>query len=56
MNLLSKLETLSPLLTLKRGYTITKKDNKVIKSKKQVKKGDNLTIDFEDGSIKTEVI
>ena len=56
MNLLSKLETLSPLLTLKRGYTITKKDNKVIKSKTQVKKGDNLTIDFEDGSIKTEVI
>lgn len=56
MNLLSKLETLSPLLTLKRGYTITKKDNKVIKSKKQVKKGDNLTIDFEDGSIETEVI
>ena len=56
INLLSKLETLSPLLTLKRGYTITKKDNKVIKSKKQVKKGDHLTIDFEDGNINTEVI
>ena len=56
MNLLSKLETLSPLLTLKRGYTITKKDNKVIKSKKQVKKGDHLTIDFEDGNINTEVL
>ena len=56
INLLSKLETLSPLLTLKRGYTITKKDNKVIKSKKQVKKGDHLTIDFEDGNINTEVL
>ena len=55
-NLISKLETLSPLLTLKRGYTITKKDNKVIASKKELKKKDQIDIEFNDGTIKAEVI
>ena len=56
INLVSKLETLSPLLTLKRGYTITKKEGKVIDSSKKIKKGDKLNIEFSDGSINTEVI
>ena len=56
INLISKLETLSPLLTLKRGYTITKKDGKVINSSKKIKKGDKLNIEFSDGSIDTEVL
>lgn len=54
--LLSKLEPLSPLNTLKRGYTMTKIDNKVIHSCKKIKKGDTLEIEFHDGSIKTNVI
>ena len=56
LQLLSKLETLSPLLTLQRGYTITKFNQKVISSVKGLKKGDSLEIEFQDGSIQTEVL
>ena len=56
LQLISKLETLSPLLTLKRGYTMTKLDNKVLTSSKQAKKGDKLEIEFSDGKVQTEVI
>lgn len=56
LQIISKLEALSPLLTLKRGYTITKKDNKVISSMKKLKKGDVLNISFNDGNIDTKVI
>jgi len=55
LQLVSKLETLSPLLTLKRGYTITKRNQKVITSVKDLKKGDKLEIEFRDGSINTIV-
>lgn len=55
-NILSKLETLSPLKTLQRGYTITKKDNKVVTSIKKIKKGDNINIEFNDGNIDAKVI
>ena len=53
---LAKLETLSPLLTLKRGYTITKKDDKVINSSKSLKKDDLLEVEFQDGIVQTKVI
>ena len=56
LQLVSKLEALSPLLTLKRGYTITKKEGKVISSVKEVKKSDLLEIELSDGIVKTEVI
>ena len=51
LQIISKLETLSPLLTLKRGYTMTKINDKVVKSSKDLKTGDNITIDFSDGNI-----
>ena len=56
INIISKLETLSPLKTLKRGYTITKKDDKVITSIKNIKKGDNINIEFNDGNIAAKVV
>ena len=56
LQLVSKLETLSPLLTIKRGYTITKKDNKVISSSKSLKKKDKIEIEFSDGNIEAEVL
>ena len=56
LQIVSKLETLSPLETIKRGYTMTKKDNKVITSSKKIKKGDHLEINFSDGSIEAEVL
>lgn len=53
---INKLEILNPLSTLKRGYTLTKKNNKVIGSSKDLKKGDELEIEFKDGNINTKVI
>ena len=56
LNLVSKLETLSPLLTLKRGYTITKCEGKVIDSSKKIKSGDDIEISFKDGKIDAKVL
>lgn len=53
---LSKLEVLNPLLTLKRGYTISKINDKIISSAKDVKSGDNLDVEFDDGIVHTKVI
>ena len=53
---IEKLEILNPLLTLKRGYTIAKAGDKVISSAKDVKTGDKLDIEFDDGTINTRVI
>ena len=53
---IAKLEILNPLLTLKRGYTVTRVNDKVISSSKDVKSGDELDIEFKDGKINTKVI
>ena len=55
LQIISKLETLSPLLTLKRGYTITKVGGKVIDSALSLKKNDLLEVEFSDGIVKAEV-
>lgn len=52
----NKLEVLNPLLTLKRGYAIAKTEDKVISSSKDVKVGDKVDIELEDGTINTKVI
>ena len=49
IELTSKLDTLSPLKTLIRGYSITEKHNKIIKSAKQLNKDDEINIKFFDG-------
>ena len=51
-----KLEILNPLLTLKRGYSITKSNDKIVSSAKDVKSGDELDIEFDDGTVNTKVI
>ncbi|MGN1271024.1 MAG: exodeoxyribonuclease VII large subunit [Clostridia bacterium] len=56
VELISKLDTLSPLKTLTRGYSITQKQGKTIKSVKEVKTDDTLDIRFIDGEIKTKVL
>ena len=35
--------------TLKRGYSVTKKDNKVISSIKDIKVNDEIRVDIKDG-------
>lgn len=51
--LVSRLDTLSPLSSLARGYSIvkTKSDNTLVKSVVGLKRGDRLEINVQDGSI-----
>ena len=54
-NLIEKLELVNPLGVLKRGYSITKQDNKVITKIKDIKKTKPLIIKLQDGNIETEI-
>ena len=54
--LVSKLDELSPLKTLSRGYTLTQKENKIIKSAKDVKTGDEVSIKFIDGTKSAKIL
>ena len=56
LNVLSKLETLNPILTIKRGYTITKYNDKSITSIKDINKKDYIKTEVCDGIITSQVI
>ena len=56
IKLYSKLDALSPLKTLARGYSITEKNGKIVHKAEELKRGDKLTLRFEDGNVNTEVI
>lgn len=56
LNILSKLETLNPILTIKRGYTITKHNDKSINSIKDINKKDYIKTEVCDGIITSQVI
>lgn len=47
--LVAKLDTLSPLKTLSRGYSITEKNGNVVTSAKELVQGDELRLRFVDG-------
>lgn len=51
----AKLDALSPLKTLARGYCISEADGKTIKSSKQLKKDDEFNLKFHDGTINAKV-
>jgi exodeoxyribonuclease VII large subunit len=53
---MSVLDTLSPLKTVERGYSVTRKGEKVVTSVKQVTKDDVLSIRVSDGEIETKVM
>ena len=55
-NILDKLELLNPMTLLKKGYTLTYKNDKIINSIKQVKKDDKLDIRLSDGTLNVEVL
>lgn len=56
-NFAAKLDGLSPLKVLSRGFSVvTNTEGEIVKSKKQVNVGDNLNLRLKDGVIKTEVI
>lgn len=49
------LKALDPQRTLKRGYAIVRKEGKSIDTSKEVKSGDQLSIEMADGQIETTV-
>lgn len=53
---LSKLDALSPLKTLTRGYVIVEKDDKITKSSKDLQTGDQIELKFVDGSKTAKII
>lgn len=55
-NIINKLEVLNPMNTLKRGYSIVKKDDKVVSKKSMVKKDDIVNINLSDGVIVSKVM
>lgn len=55
-NLILKLDALSPLKTLARGYSIVLKQGKAIKSVKELKKEDEIEIRMQDGKTKAKIV
>ena len=49
IELVAKLDTLSPLKTLTRGYVLTEKDGVLVKSVKELKENDEVKLRFHDG-------
>ena len=56
INLLSKLEVLNPITTIKRGYTITSINNKTLSNIKDIKKGDIITTKLINGEFDSKII
>ena len=53
---ITKLDTLSPLKTLTRGYSIVQYEGKMINSVKKLNKGDKVNIKFIDGEKQAEIL
>ena len=55
-HIISKLGVLNPLNTLARGYSIVKKDGKVVSSIRNLKKDDEIKIELKDGKISGKIV
>jgi exodeoxyribonuclease VII large subunit len=55
-SLIEKLELVNPLGILKRGYTLTKQEEKIIKSIKDLNKDKNIIVTLNDGQIEAGII
>ena len=56
IKLVSKLDTLSPLKTLTRGYSIIEQNGKIINSAKCLKSRDKVNLKFKDGEKSAEIL
>ena len=54
--IITRLDTLSPLKTLTRGYCLTESDGNVITKAKDLKEGMEIDLRFQDGKAKAKVI
>ena len=55
-HLISKLDVLNPMNTLKRGYSIVKKDKQIVSDIKKIRKDDIINIDIKNGLINAKVL
>ena len=55
INSITKLDALSPLKTLTRGYSVVEFTGKAVKSINEVKKDDNISIRLEDGYLGAKI-
>ena len=55
-SLIEKLELINPLGVLKRGYSLTYQNDKVLNSVKKINKDDELLIKFHDGEVISKII
>lgn len=53
--LMGKLDALSPLKVVDRGYSLVTVDKKVVKNIKQIKKGDEINVRFAKGQVRATV-
>ena len=53
---ISKLDALSPLKTLSRGYCLTEKDKKIVSKASDLKTGDSVDLIFSDGKIGAQIL
>ena len=56
VELTTKLDSLSPLKTLTRGYCLAENDGKIIKSVKEINKDEEIDLKFHDGNKKVKVL
>lgn len=56
VKIVAQLDTLSPLKTLTRGYSIVEQNNKIIKSIKQLKTDDMINIKLMDGTKNAKIL
>ena len=56
LTLIAKLDSLSPLKTLTRGYCIAQKDGKVLKTVNDTKQDEEISLRFIDGSKKAKIL
>ena len=55
-NEVAKLDVLSPLKTLSRGYCVAELDNKIITKAKDLKPDLDINLKFQDGDVKAKII
>ena len=53
---IDKLGVLNPLLTIQRGYAVARTGGKVVSHAKDLKKDDELELQFKDGKVNTKVL
>ena len=54
--IITRLDTLSPLKTLSRGYCLAENNGKIVKKSSDINSGDELDLKFQDGSRKAKVV